>query len=373
MKNEIISNGDTQPMFNEKKKNKSKFWAYFWWLFGGIFGAHHFYLERDAHAFICLSTIGGYFGLGWIRDFFKLSSYVDDVNNEPNYIERFKLQVKQNKKPSSSTVRFIGQIITGYLWAELLWMAIPQDEVYGINFRPLIILIPAAIALGVWVVGNVGREQGTIWAPLICSYGTYPTMYYISDDNVWLSVMVVAACLGFDTFSKQWRLKPRKKRSLSKRCFIFIMAIALYLALFTSYFYFNAVITDSDGEEIKLSEAVKHFFRSPMWLDLKSTLWATWDQMKQQGFWSTWRQLIDLSDPHGEINAYRVLGLSQTASQSEVTAKWRSLSKEHHPDKVKGTDDERKAAQDRFMEIQQAYEILSSKKNRRQRKNRRSK
>lgn len=94
-------------------------------------------------------------------------------------------------------------------------------------------------------------------------------MYYISDDNVWLSVMVVAACLGFDIFSKQWRLKPRKKRSLPKRCFIFIMAIALYLALFTSYFYFNAVITDSDGEEIKLSEAVKHFFRSPMWLDLK--------------------------------------------------------------------------------------------------------
>lgn len=38
----------------------------------------------------------------------------------------------------------------------------------------------------------------------------------------------------------------------------------------------------------------------------QSTLWATWDQMKQQGFWATWRQLIDLSDPHGEINAYRV-------------------------------------------------------------------
>lgn len=70
---------------------------------------------------------------------------------------------------------------------------------------------------------------------------------------------------------------------------------------------------------------------------------------------------------------FKVLGLSQTASQSEVTAKWRSLSKEHHPDKVKGTDDERKAAQDRFMDIQQAYEILSSKKSRRQRKNRRSK
>lgn len=48
------------------------------------------------------------------------------------------------------------------------------------------------------------------------------------------------------------------------------------------------------------------------------------------------------------------------------------LSKEHHPDKVKGSAEERKAAQNRFMEIQEAYEILSSKKNRRQRKNRRN-
>ncbi|XP_023245926.1 uncharacterized protein LOC111643064 [Copidosoma floridanum] len=68
----------------------------------------------------------------------------------------------------------------------------------------------------------------------------------------------------------------------------------------------------------------------------------------------------------------QVLGLSQTASQSEVTAKWRALSREHHPDKVKGTDEERRAAQERFLEIQQAYEILSSAKNRRQRKNKKS-
>lgn len=67
-----------------------------------------------------------------------------------------------------------------------------------------------------------------------------------------------------------------------------------------------------------------------------------------------------------------MLGLSQTASQSEVTAKWRSLSKEHHPDKVKGTDEERRAAQEKFMEIQSAYEILSSTKNRRTKKNRRA-
>lgn len=28
--------------------------------------------------------------------------------------------------------------------------------------------------------------------------------------------------------------------------------------------------------------------------------------MKHQGFWATWSQLVDLTDPRGEINAYRV-------------------------------------------------------------------
>lgn len=55
-----------------------------------------------------------------------------------------------------------------------------------------------------------------------------------------------------------------------------------------------------------------------------------------------------------------------------MTSKWRALSRENHPDKIKGTDEERRIAQEKFMEIQQAYEILSSAKNRRQRRNRKS-
>ncbi|XP_057334756.1 dnaJ homolog subfamily C member 22 [Microplitis mediator] len=361
----------TAPIIAERKL-KSKYWAYFWWVFGGIFGAHHLYLGRDAHAFIWFSTLGGYFGIGWLRDLFKISTYVDDANDHPHFVERFKLSVRHHKKPTFSTVRFIGALIVGYLWGLLLWMAIPQDEIYGMNLRHLMILVPLAVALGVWVIGNIGREQGSLWPTLVCSYLMYPSLYYIGDDSTWLSLMVVVDALVFDTFSKEWRLKPREKKSAGKRFLGLTLAVTLYLALWTSYFYFNAVVTDSDGEEIKLSEAVKHFFTSPMWLDLKTTLWATWEQIKNQGFWATWQQLIDMSDLRGEMNAYKVLGLSQTASESEITTKWRMLSKEHHPDKVKGSDEERKAAQDRFMEIQQAYEILSSKKNRRQRKNRRN-
>ena len=80
------------------KKLKTKFWAYFWWLFGGIFGAHHVYLERDDHAIIWFCTLGGYFGVGWLRDLYRIPSYVADANQDREYVEWFKLQTRAFKK-----------------------------------------------------------------------------------------------------------------------------------------------------------------------------------------------------------------------------------------------------------------------------------
>jgi DnaJ family protein C protein 22 len=63
-----------------------------------------------------------------------------------------------------------------------------------------------------------------------------------------------------------------------------------------------------------------------------------------------------------------VLGVSSGASQQEITARWRTLSREFHPDKTKDPT-LKQAAQEKFMEIQQAYEILSSIKSKRSRRN----
>lgn len=62
------------------------------------------------------------------------------------------------------------------------------------------------------------------------------------------------------------------------------------------------------------------------------------------------------------------MGVLPTASQSDITHAWRALSKENHPDKVK-EESKKREAQLRFMEIQQAYEVLSKIKNKRRRKN----
>ncbi|KAL7306778.1 hypothetical protein TKK_0001140 [Trichogramma kaykai] len=365
------SSGTIKPSQKDDRK-KSLFWAYFWWLFGGVFGAHHFYLERDDHALIWFCTLGGYFGCGWLRDIYRLPSYVADANDESEYVNWFKYRVRFYNKPPFASVRYVGATIVAYLFGQLFIMAIPGDEIYGINFRPLMILTPIAVAFGTWLVGNVGRERGSIWASLLVAYLFYPTLDYIGDETLWLGVMVVAATLAFDTFSKKWRLEKKPKQKPMRRVVVFVAFALVYSSMWTSYFYFNATLTDSLGEEVKVSEAIKHFLRSPIWLDLKTCLDETWRHARHHGFWATWRQIIDFTDPRGEINAYKVLGLAHTASQTEVTTRWRKLSRENHPDKCKGTEEERRQAQEKFMEIQEAYEILSNAKNRRQKKNKKS-
>lgn len=97
----------------------------------------------------------------------------------------------------------------------------------------------------------------------------YPTLPYIRDTSWWVFLMTVAASLSFDTFSKQWRLKPRKKRSFARRMFYLSLAAALYLSLHGCNLYFNVMVTNSDGEEMSLHEYVQVFLASDIWLDLK--------------------------------------------------------------------------------------------------------
>src|SRR5918998_1340477 len=59
---------------------------------------------------------------------------------------------------------------------------------------------------------------------------------------------------------------------------------------------------------------------------------------------------------------YKVLGVSKGASQEEIRRSYRKLAREHHPDANR--DDPK--AEDRFKEIQHAYEILSSPEKRRE-------
>ena len=67
----------------------------------------------------------------------------------------------------------------------------------------------------------------------------------------------------------------------------------------------------------------------------------------------------------------QVLGLEKTATQEDITARYRELTKTRHPDRF--TDPAEKAsAEEAFIEINLAYDKLSKMRNKRKRTNRRS-
>ncbi|RYD03168.1 hypothetical protein N752_20235 [Desulforamulus aquiferis] len=54
---------------------------------------------------------------------------------------------------------------------------------------------------------------------------------------------------------------------------------------------------------------------------------------------------------------YRVLGLERTAGEGEIKAAYRRLARKHHPDLHTGSQKE--AEEEKFKEINEAYEVLS--------------
>lgn len=73
-----------------------------------------------------------------------------------------------------------------------------------------------------------------------------------------------------------------------------------------SYIYFNAKVTDQNGEEVPVREALYHFFKSPWWTDIKQSLKDIRNFVKVHGWVAAWKLMVEMSDPNGENNAYKV-------------------------------------------------------------------
>ena len=119
------------PSYGVRTNMASLALAYFLWFFFGIFGVHHFYLKRDRQAFVWWSTLGGVFGLGWIRDFWRLPSYVRQANGkqEDGHVVNdndLKRGARIKSKPKLSLVRWAGMLIMGCLFSHLVMLAFPQ-------------------------------------------------------------------------------------------------------------------------------------------------------------------------------------------------------------------------------------------------------
>ncbi len=339
---------------------KSLLLTYILWLFVGWLGLHHFYLGRDLHAFIWWSTFGGMFGLGWFRDLWRMPDYVDDANEEASYIDNFKQKVKRGT-PQFNVTRFAGQMLVGYFYGFLVRIAIPED--YPIWTTGLV--VPFGVAVGVYLVGNVGRETGDFKIPLFVCYASNVVMAFIIKQEPGVMYVALFGAIAFQNYRK-FRVERRPKRGVCKRFFMICLGGCLVTGLWVSFLYHNASVVTEDGETVKLRDAVNHFFNSPLWKEMKDVLWQLYKEGQKQGWENMYDEFVRAVDPTGEQNALKVLNLTQSSTQEEIKKRYKQLAREWHPDKYRG---DKETAEKRFMEIQEAYEILSTIKTKRASKN----
>ena len=340
---------------------KSLLLTYILWLFVGWLGLHHFYLGRDIHAFLWWSTFGGVFGLGWFRDLWRVPDYVDDANEEASYIERFKQKVKRGT-PQFNISRFVGQMLVGYFYGILIRMAIPE---HGPTWTSGLV-VPFGVAVGVYLVGNVGRETGDFKLPLIVCYVSNIVMALIIQQEPGIMYLALFGSIAFQNY-RRYRLERRQKGGVCKRFFVICLGGCLVTGLWVSFLYHNAAVVTEDGETIKLRDAVSHFFNSPLWKEFMDVMWQLYTDGQKQGWENTYGEFVKAFDPTGEQNALRVLNLTENASQEQIKKRYKQLAREWHPDRHRG--DKKDEAEKRFMEIQAAYEILSTIKTKRASKN----
>lgn len=156
------------------------------------------------------------------------------------------------------------------------------------------------------MVGNIGRQKGVLWHCLLAAYATYPIRYIIYDESYWLTITLVASALAFDYWSKDFDREPPKRRALKVRILYLTIGAIIYISLWMAFFYFNGKISDGEGDEIPVHEALHHFWSSPWWTDLKQTFSDTYQYAKHHGWYEIYKQIIESLDVDGEKNAFKV-------------------------------------------------------------------
>lgn len=345
--------------------------AYLCWLFGGPFGLHHFYLGRDKHAFVWWMSLGGLL-VGWFRDLWRLPEYLYEANKDPRVRAVFRARTQLQAKPPWKIVRFAGQMLIGAIMAYLFRLSIPEFVLENMEFglgKVFMVVLPImGAATGVYLVTSIGIQKVAMkW----CIIGAAVSTPWLLLENQSIIVAPLFASLAAN-YKAEWDIEkepPSGVCTFFKRVFILSLCGCIYISLWTSVIYFNMHVTTSDGMKVPVYEAIGNFFESPAWKDFKKTLDDLYQFCQVNGWDTCYQQLIEHMDPTGEAHAYKVLGFDGVkAHPDEIQPRCRKLSRKYHPDKFK-TAEEKQEAQEKFIEIQKACDILNQMRKRRTEKN----
>ncbi|GCB61478.1 dnaJ homolog subfamily C member 22 isoform X1 [Scyliorhinus torazame] len=333
---------------------KSLLITYVLWSFGGPFGLHHIYLGRDSHALLWMVTFGG-FGVGWIREFWRLPKYVQNAN-----MHRSKIQRKRDLQPSMSIVRVLGQIAVGIYFGIVALISLSSLNSF------YIMALPLAITLGVHLVANIGEETSNLKTTMMASFITSPVFY--GRPIATIPISIVASITSMQ--HRHYKTPSHIEDNLSVRLYRLGLAwLAFTMPISYCMFHNTTVTVTYIADTISLIlDSVRIF---PMLSGLLESAFLlpyhTWKLFTDgtglsYGYNQEWEKLlasISAIKIERKRLAYEVLGLHEEATLEEINKSYRDLVKLWHPDHNRHNLDE---AEQQFLEIQAAYEVLAKNK-----------
>jgi DnaJ family protein C protein 22 len=328
--------------------------AYFLWLCGGLFGWHHLYLRRDKQALVWFATFGGFF-FGLLFDLVFLPGYVRKANageadaeakKEINTLTPAPLAAKKATKTKLRSPAFafkstvMWSMLVGSFFSYVAWHVVPQEKLLSADDSSYLIgvklLAPFLVALGVYFVGT--QQQGTLkcefrW-PLLGS--SIAGLFNLTGGVVTWKSHLYAATLA--TFALNWNIEwtsfemnQTKMRKIRRA--VFLLVGYTFLACVLGSFIWHNGTMDKNGERVPLKQTVTEFFNSKQWNQIKEGCTVLNNFYQAHGFMKLANMFIYGEDGEKIANAYKVIGISERASQKDLNLKCKALSRKYHPDK----------------------------------------
>ena len=155
-------------------------------------------------------------------------------------------------------------------------------------------------------MANIGAEQAELkWALLGAYVATVLFCFNPKNPTSPICQSSVTSAIFTNWKGKSWR-RTRYRRYSAGLIGCLIVCAVLYGSLLFSALYHNAYITTSDGEQVKLRDAVGNIKNSQAWQHPLETVYHLWRIYGAVGIQDTWRDFIEAIDPQGELNAYQV-------------------------------------------------------------------
>ncbi|XP_062871676.1 dnaJ homolog subfamily C member 22 [Trichomycterus rosablanca] len=323
--------------------------TYVLWAIGGPLGLHHLYLRRDSHALLWMLTLGG-FWLGWLREFFRIPAYVSEANQKTNGVRR-----QSATPPPVGLIRFAGQICVGIYFGSVSLISLNS-----LSFFYLLVL-PLSVGAGVHLVSSVGQQTSDLRKTLTACVITSPIFYGSRFSPLPISI---AASV---TAAQNRKFKPIQhagtpQEPLGPRLFRISLALLAFSAPLGYCIFHNTTVTLYYVSDCVAAVLDMFWFfpwlRGVMEFCLLLPYRILCALTGGSYYEESWRKVLEIllnEYSKKEIEALKVLSVSEDATIEEITHSYRELAKLWHPDRNPQQQEE---AQQMFLKIQEAYETL---------------